>query len=605
MMICLHTIECWTIHVLLHMLLITSTTAQKYGGWSSCSPSFAMSRSAHQAAIGYSSTHDSIWIIGGSTAKVDLIQFIEGSSSSELSSVLQNDVYGGAQFWTQIDEYVYIIDPRYASSFMRFHVDSRAQQWNYQNITIPVYEDYGSGYWYGLFTCLTSINVAGTDYLVVVGGSTRGMNGEYVAINDTQILSLSTFVWESNVPTMNIPRRLAACVTVNDTIYAIAGRGENGCCVEDLDTVETLTISDMSSKPGSWTTVPDTLTATMKGHRALVYGTDILVFYSLNGHQIDVIDSITNTISPDGYVDVAGRNSAPIVVSNRIYLFTKTSNRIDCRYKDAHPLFTIDPTDAPSRFPSSMPSASPSDPSSMPSVHPSSTPSANPSSMHSVNPSSMSSQTSVNPSTHPSIHPSSQPSASPSSSPIMIDALTTTGADDGASNLDSGLVFGISLGGTCFGIALIVLFIRWMYDHYECTKISSIADEGELKAGIEKDRDQVEANDAIPRQIGPGAGGENDVEMVSPNVKDGWEEINHEPQHEGVRPCVTGTNATASSDVQCVKCGDASKEKMIEIDGAFVCMNCIKSNMNLTSHGETTKGDGATIIYNETAVGDV
>eukprot|EP01083_Nonionella_stella_P043820 118259_1 len=325
-------------------IIIGSTHAQKYDNWQESSDTLSYSSTA--GAIGYSSTTGTIWLFGGSsTTKIRQIDAVAETATS-YSAYFPSPgppyvdyLYGWAQFWTSVDNYVYMIDPNEARTFLRFDVDTGTAETNYNSIKIPKYAPechngpYGNLPYsdYPFHSCLTSINVDAVDYLVVIGGAFNdGCGGGFGYRDNTQILSLVDFEWKTSArPKLSSGRRSSACVThqSSNTIYVIGGISSNGCCeMLFLDTVQTLTINDMSTITShSWGTLGDKLSSGMPlnsvyptdGPRALVYETDILVFWE---RDINVIDTSTGSISIQGTLPVDGYNSAVVIAEGKIWM---------------------------------------------------------------------------------------------------------------------------------------------------------------------------------------------------------------------------------------------------------------------------------------------
>eukprot|EP01083_Nonionella_stella_P101616 288221_1 len=473
-------------------IIIGSTHAQKYDNWQESSDTLSYSSTA--GAIGYSSTTGTIWLFGGSsTTKIRQIDAVAETAtlySAYFPSPPYVDyLYGWAQFWTSVDNYVYMIDPNEARTFLRFDVDTGTAETNYNSIKIPKYapECYNGPYGYlpdfdyPFHSCLTSINVDAVDYLVVIGGAFNdGCGGGFGYRDNTQILSLVDFEWKTSArPKLSSGRRSSACVThqSSNTIYVIGGISSNGCCeMLFLDTVQTLTINDMSTITShSWGTLGDKLSSGMPlnsvyptdGPRALVYETDILVFWE---RDINVIDTSTGSISIQGTLPVDGYNSAVVIAEGKIWMVrgnkwwtlpigptrqptpaptrapttqtseptrvptrppttaaptqtpttgtptqtpSKTPTNVPTTVSPSKAPTTETPTHTPSDVPSKTPSQSPTDvpttvsPSKTPSVTPSKTPSQSPTDV----------PTTVSPSKTPSVTPSKTPSQSPTDVP--------------------------------------------------------------------------------------------------------------------------------------------------------------------------------------------
>eukprot|EP01083_Nonionella_stella_P312757 1119788_1 len=358
-------------------IIIGSTHAQKYDNWQESSETLSYSSTA--GAIGYSSTTGTIWLFGGSSTtkirQIDAVAETATSYSAYFPSPPYVDyLYGWAQFWTSVDNYVYMIDPNEARTFLRFDVDTGTAETNYNSIKIPKYAPechngpYGNLPYsdYPFHSCLTSINVDAVDYLVVIGGAFNdGCGGGFGYRDNTQILSLTDFQWKTSAnPRLSVPRRSSACVTHqnSNTIYVIGGISCSGDpCYQTvwLNTVQFLTINDMSDIQSCvWNTLSDTLSSVMPayeqpmlekdtdGPRALVVGTEIFVFFGW--FKIDVIDTSTKSISTRGQLPADGYNSAFIIAEDKIWMVR------DNTWWTLYIGPTQQPTSAPTRAPTTL-----------------------------------------------------------------------------------------------------------------------------------------------------------------------------------------------------------------------------------------------------------
>eukprot|EP01083_Nonionella_stella_P183183 661221_1 len=458
-------------------IIIGSTHAQKYDNWQESSDTLSYSSTA--GAIGYSSTTGTIWLFGGSsTTKIRQIDAVAETATSYSdyfpSPPYVDYLYGWAQFWTSVDNYVYMIDPNEARTFLRFDVDTGTAETNYNSIKIPKYapECYNGPYGYlpdfdyPFHSCLTSINVDAVDYLVVIGGANNGgddaCGGWSKPRDNTQILSLADFQWKTSAnPRLSVPRRSSACVTHqnSNTIYVIGGISCSGDpCYQTvwLNTVQFLTINDMSDIQSCvWNTLGDTLSSVMPayeqpmlekdtdGPRALVVGTEIFVFFGW--FKIDVIDTSTKSISTRGQLPADGYNSAFIIAEDKIWMVrdntwwtlyigptqqptsaptrppttlssepTRVPTRPPTTAAPTQTPTTGTPTQTPSKTPTNVPTTV--SPSKAPTTEtPTHTPSDVPSKTPSQSPTDV--PTTESPSKTPSVTPSKTPSQSPTDVP--------------------------------------------------------------------------------------------------------------------------------------------------------------------------------------------
>eukprot|EP01083_Nonionella_stella_P066427 174927_1 len=98
-----------TLFLPLHIIVQAS---YDYNNWiGPSSPTMPQSASYH--AVGYDSINNRIWIVGGlGTRQSQLMSYDIDSNlfSSYNATALSNDVWGSGDFYTQIDDILYMID---------------------------------------------------------------------------------------------------------------------------------------------------------------------------------------------------------------------------------------------------------------------------------------------------------------------------------------------------------------------------------------------------------------------------------------------------------------------------------------------------------------
>eukprot|EP01083_Nonionella_stella_P112298 330181_1 len=226
------------------------------------------------------------------------------------------------------------------------------------------------------------------EYLFVIGGG----GDTAPAMNTVQIYRISDGQWLANVSSLNTKRSTLSCLAFGDKLYAIGGDDDSTF----LDSIETLDISNMDIIPSkTWdTNWADPLTSGRKATRAVLYGTDIYVIGGKDNEgnrlaDINVIDTITGTVSSGDTLDYATSYASSIIVDNTLYVFAGYSNSdgdLDTYQYSILPTKTPSdtPTLAPSGIPTSPPSNKPSRaptllPSIMPTLAPSQIPTKRPS----------------------------------------------------------------------------------------------------------------------------------------------------------------------------------------------------------------------------------
>eukprot|EP01083_Nonionella_stella_P174384 604333_1 len=93
-------------------IIIESIHARTYFNWQESSDT--LSSNFGPGAIGYSSSTGTIWLLGGDSTRIreiDAVTETITSSSAYFPYPPVDYLYGWAQFWTSVDNYVYMIDP--------------------------------------------------------------------------------------------------------------------------------------------------------------------------------------------------------------------------------------------------------------------------------------------------------------------------------------------------------------------------------------------------------------------------------------------------------------------------------------------------------------
>eukprot|EP01083_Nonionella_stella_P273243 926851_1 len=146
-----------------------------YNNW--IAPSPTLPRDVFDAAVGYDSINNAIWILGSDYMGYEPQQLISYDIDSNLvtdynATALSHNVYGYSEFYTQIDDILYMIDPLNGDKLSTFNVNTAQFTYYYQNIDIP--------HGVGTYGCLASID----DVLFVLGGGTSEKH--------VQVLNLTT-----------------------------------------------------------------------------------------------------------------------------------------------------------------------------------------------------------------------------------------------------------------------------------------------------------------------------------------------------------------------------------------------------------------------------
>eukprot|EP01083_Nonionella_stella_P303856 1053357_1 len=285
-------------------------------------------RADRAMAVGYSTTEDLIWLIGGQDNPQQLISFNpNGLNSStpfayDSTNVLSQPISVVGKRFAQIGDIVYLID--LSQTVSTFNVLSQTFTYNYDDITIP-----------------TSVRSAGCSthfnhYLVITGGQ-------------------------------NDKRRLTS------------GYGEGML----TNTVSKLYIGDMDHNDQyNWTALQDTLRAPVRGCRAVMYKDDIFVIGGTDHFNVIVnnVDRIlsNDTIIPQTDLPYPIAYTSSIAVDNTLFVFGGQivyNGKVTSSICYAVLSETAPPTSYPSIGPSEYPTVGPTSHASVrPSVYPTTSP---------------------------------------------------------------------------------------------------------------------------------------------------------------------------------------------------------------------------------------
>eukprot|EP01083_Nonionella_stella_P181997 653542_1 len=292
---------------------------------------------------------------------------------------------------------------------------------NWRGITTPEY--------IGDAACLSS-----TPYHLYVVGGGDGMMATKASAS-LQILSLSTYQWETSPPSMNQQRGGCSCIVANEYLWVFGGFYSDSI---RYDSNERIPIADIAQN--AWQYV-DSLSMPLRDTRAVSWGDDIYIIGGKSDDsgmgQVDIVhimDAISATISlsPDT-VPFRNAGTSPVIVDSILYTFGGMHQTGETYLTNEWAYYTLpsistspDPSSSPSIAPSRVtanPSITPSRATANPTASPSYHPTESPSNEPSVNPSRATANPSIAPSgvtANPSITPSlatANPTASPSYHP--------------------------------------------------------------------------------------------------------------------------------------------------------------------------------------------
>eukprot|EP01083_Nonionella_stella_P129230 392053_1 len=262
------TLTCSFVYILSMLTLLLPShilASYEYNNWIAPS-SPTLPRDIRWAAVAYDSSNNTIWILGDFPYNGDPRSLISYDIDSNIftdytATALSDYVWGWGDFYTQIDDILYMIDPS-GDKLSTFNVNTAQFTYYYQNIDIPLGAlNYG---------CLASID----DALFVLGaGPTPSLLDPKKHV---QVLNLTTRTWivSPEVDYLNHGRRSTSCIVhpYNNALYAIGG--DNGTSI--TQTIEKLYVGDLAHiSQYNWEFI-HSLPHPMRYLRSAVYENDIV-----------------------------------------------------------------------------------------------------------------------------------------------------------------------------------------------------------------------------------------------------------------------------------------------------------------------------------------
>eukprot|EP01084_Bolivina_argentea_P001627 3000_1 len=312
-------------------------------------------------AIGY--YNGFIYLLGGARTysvkqllQYDIInnEFIDNGQYN-----LPVSIFGNGQFYTQINNYLYIINPDQGNTFVRFDLQTKTfeSHWNTINIHKPVRH----------LGCLAST----TQYLFVIGGHNYA-NG---LLNAFQVFNLLYNIWLTNTSSMYQGRVECSCIVHPETnrLYAIGGYD----LFLPLNTIESILISDNIPNQ-NWKYMTHNLIYAAQQSRSIIYKIYIFVIggiytykndldskiYRFNIDQLQVINTITGEISLGPLLNYGIYGTAAINVHDIAYAFGGCIYDDNLLYPDKWQYDILTP------FPTMSPTVETLSPTMMPTVEP-------------------------------------------------------------------------------------------------------------------------------------------------------------------------------------------------------------------------------------------
>eukprot|EP01084_Bolivina_argentea_P253665 426210_1 len=313
-------------------------------------------RGDNQMAVGY--INNSIFLIGGALYDFQVTEY--NITSNEMidhgTGAISSAMYGLGQYYTQIGNIVFMIDPEYNGvSFSTYNLFTNDFEYYWNSVNIPIAVRGGG--------CLAG----NMDYLFVSGGA----DGNNWGIELLQILNLATLDWISG-PNMNHRRRAHSCNihTNTKTLYVLGGIDNNGGAI--TPTVEKIFIENFTQQ--SWQELHQRILPTSM-HRSVVFGNYIFIIGGYQNPQFRYRIQSVNCMNDDithevAFLDYGMRETSAIIVGNIIYAFGGyTPSRLNTwQYSILAP--TMMPTPTPTNIPS-LPSIAPTQlPSTSPTAQP-------------------------------------------------------------------------------------------------------------------------------------------------------------------------------------------------------------------------------------------
>eukprot|EP01083_Nonionella_stella_P149100 473090_1 len=202
------TLRCPWVYILTMILALFFSSkliaSHGYNEWVPSSPT--LPRPIQQSAVAYDSINNTIWILGDMTKPQSLIRYdIDSNFFTDYNTTaLSNGVYGWGNFYTQIDNILYMIDAVDGNKLSTFNVNTAQFIYYYQHIDIP--NTVADG-------CLASVD----DALFVLGQLSN--------LQSVQILNLTTNTWivSPEIDYLSQDRDSASCIVhpYNNALYAI------------------------------------------------------------------------------------------------------------------------------------------------------------------------------------------------------------------------------------------------------------------------------------------------------------------------------------------------------------------------------------------------
>jgi len=295
-----------------------------------------------ECMVWYTSENSTAWILNGEPDNMLLLSFSLATSTITTHDANTLSRFAGISSagsrYAQHEQHLYAIQGA-NQTIAVFNLNDPSQ--DTVTSSIPITSE-GS--------CLT----ATASSLFVMGG---------IGLRTLYTLNLTSLHWTSG-PSMIHARYDLSCEANRDqsALYAIGGIGDNASY---LDSVEMLNVETLT-----WSLLADTLYRASASHSSVLHNDDILTMGGYSGlrllSQMNIIDTLHNTISMSGSLDVALTSGAAMVdvAHNVAYLFGGTDQNGDLNSWRFLPLpastasmTSTAPTNEPSYAPTTEPTS--------------------------------------------------------------------------------------------------------------------------------------------------------------------------------------------------------------------------------------------------------
>eukprot|EP01084_Bolivina_argentea_P059417 108515_1 len=273
--------------------------------------------------------NNTIYLLGGFYERQQMTQYDceTGSFIYFRSSFLPNTTkcFGDAQFWTQLDTNLYILDDTdiHNTKISLYNMLTNEFVSDYESIPNRVTVSDGMGR-----ACLASID----NSIYVNGGITEILvNEPSLPIATTYILNINTMEW-GLAPSMQIGRRSHSCIIHpnNKVLYSFGGDIIDGM-TDTIERISTINIHD-----NIWIYLNETLSNAVRGLRSFIFGDNLIIIIGGLDESRKVYDYIhiidTNddsVILSDITLSFQSAFSAATMVGNIMYSFGGGSFGVD------------------------------------------------------------------------------------------------------------------------------------------------------------------------------------------------------------------------------------------------------------------------------------